>query len=139
MMTLDTNVLSELMRKVPEKRVVDWLSLQPQAQLVITAITASEILYGIAKLAQGKRQMALRAAFTAMLDEDFQGRVIPFDHAAAIRYADVVSTRERIGRPIHMADAQIAAICLAHGSALVTRNTKDFSGIGLSVLNPWST
>jgi predicted nucleic acid-binding protein len=139
MMTLDTNVLSELMRKVPEKRVVDWLSLQPQAQLVITAITASEILYGIAKLAQGKRQMALRAAFTAMLDEDFQGRVIPFDHAAAIRYADVVSTRERIGRPIHMADAQIAAICLAHDSALVTRNTKDFSGIGLSVLNPWST
>jgi toxin FitB len=134
---LDTNVLSELIRPVPDRVVLAWLDAVPTAEVATTAITAAELLYGVARLPEGQRRTALTAAVHSMLAEDLAGRVEPFDGRAADRYATVVTRRERLGLPIGMADAQIAAICLARNCVLATRNTKDFVGTDLELINPW--
>jgi toxin FitB len=72
-----------------------------------------------------------------ILAEDFQGRVLPFDEGSAVQYADIVTRRKRIGRPIGIADAQIAAICCDLGAILATRNTADFEETGIQLTNPW--
>lgn len=137
MIVLDTNVLSELMRPVPEPRVVDWLDAQETTSVAITAITVAEILYGIERLADGRRKRSLAAAAAAMFEEDFAGRILAFDGEAAIHYAERVAAGEQAGRAVHMADAQIAAICLRHQAALATRNVRDFESLGVKLVNPW--
>ncbi|MEF3169463.1 MAG: type II toxin-antitoxin system VapC family toxin [Deltaproteobacteria bacterium] len=138
MILLDTNVLSEFMRPAPAPRVVTWLDAQPVDQVWISAITRAEIELGIALLPDGQRKSGLQMAAMAMFMEDFAGRCLPFDESAATRYAGIVAMRIRLGRPISIEDAQIAAIALAHGLILATRNTGDFESIeGLSVVNPW--
>ena len=72
-----------------------------------------------------------------ILNEDFHGRILPFDERASVRYADIVAGRERIGRPIGVADAQIAAICRDVGAILATRNTADFEETGTELIDPW--
>lgn len=139
MIVLDTNVLSELMRPDPDQAVIAWMDSQEPAQLFLTAVTVAEILYGIAHLPDGKRKAGLRERGVAMLQEDFAGRVISFDEAAAAQYAEVVCERQASGRSISMADAQIAAICRTlNGATLATRNSRDFEGIGLDLANPWT-
>ncbi|WP_349607437.1 type II toxin-antitoxin system VapC family toxin [Cupriavidus sp. DF5525] len=137
MIVLDTKVLSELMRGQPKPAVVDWLDRQAQDSLVITAVTVAELLYGIARLPDGRRKTGLQEAALQMLDQEFEDRVLPFDEDAAVHYAALVAQRERAGCPISMADAQIAAICRHHAAALATRNTKDFEGVGIVLANPW--
>jgi predicted nucleic acid-binding protein len=139
MIVLDTNVLSELMRPDPEQAVIAWIDRQDPATLFLTAITAAEILLGIARLPDGKRKAGLRELGIALLEEDFSGRIIPFNETAAACYAEVVCERQRSGRPIGMAAAQIAAICRTlNGATLATRNSLDFDGIGLDLTNPWT-
>ena len=137
MIILDTNVLSELIRPVPDRAVLAWLDAMPAAEVATTAITAAELLYGVARLPEGRRRTALTGAVHAMLAEDLAGRVEPFDARAADRYAVVVTRRERLGLPIGIADAQIAAICLARRCILATRNTKDFTDTDVELINPW--
>jgi toxin FitB len=139
MIVLDTNILSELMRPDPDQAVIAWMDSQDPAKLFLTAITVAEILYGIARLPDGKRKAGLRERGVAMLQEDFAGRIISFDEAAAAQYARVVCERQSSGRSIGMADAQIAAICRTlNGATLATRNSRDFEGIGLVLANPWT-
>lgn len=137
MIVLDTNVLSELMRPVPEPRVVDWLDAQETASVAITAITVAEVLYGIERLPDGRRKRSLAAAAAAMFEEDFAGRILAFDGEAAIHDAERVAASEQAGRAVQMADAQIAAICLRHQATLASRNVKDFAGLGVPLINPW--
>ncbi|APW40256.1 VapC toxin family PIN domain ribonuclease [Rhodoferax koreense] len=139
MMLLDTNVLSELMRQQPDRQVLAWLDAQPTETLFVSAVTVAELMYGIERLPEGRRKDSLRETAWTMLEEDFDGRILPFDGAAATRYAWLAAQRERSGRPIGMADAQIAAICLGTHADLATRNTKDFAGLGLVLTNPWQT
>lgn len=73
-----------------------------------------------------------------MFEEDFAGRVLPFDGAAARAYAALAAGRQRAGRPISQFDAQIAAIAWSRGAAVATRNVGDFEGCGVEILNPWS-
>jgi len=134
---LDTNVLSELARETPDSAVLSWLDSQPESGLATTAINAAEMLYGVARLPEGRRKTQLDAAVKAVVREDFRGRVAAFDASAAGHYAAVASERERRGRPIAAADAQIAAICRARGAALATRNTKDFEDTGIALIDPW--
>ena len=136
-MLLDTNVVSELMRPAPEAAVLSWLNRQASDTLWLNSVVVSELLYGIARLPDGKRRAQMAQTVQAMLDEDFSGRVLPFDLDAAVVYADLVAMRERQGLAIDIADAQIAAICLAHGATLATRNIKHFDGLGLTLINPW--
>lgn len=138
MIVLDTNVLSECMRPNPAPEVLDWLDAQPPASLWLSAISRGEIALGLALMPQGKRQARLAQAAGEMLDSDFAGRCLPFDAEAADHYARIVATRTRLGRPISVEDAQIAAIALARGALLATRNVVDFAQIeALRLINPW--
>lgn len=137
MIVLDTNVLSELMRAQPEARVVEWLDSQNAAAMALTAITVAEILYGIEHMPDGRRRRAFATIAADMFETEFAGRILPFDSLAATYYAEPTAMRVRAGRPIHLADAQIAAICLRHNATLATRNIKDFDMLGVTLINPW--
>jgi len=139
MIVLDTNVVSELMRARPERCVQAWLDAQVSGDLFLTAISVAEILCGIARLPDGKRKRQMLEITETMFREDFQERLLPFDECSATHYANVVTCRQLLGRPISMADAQIAAICLQHRAVLATRNLKDFEALGLDLINPWSS
>ena len=135
---LDSNVLSELMRERPAGDVLDWFARNARATLYTSAITQAEILTGIALLPAGKRRTALAQAAEAMFEQDFSGRCLAFDAAAAKSFALVVAQRTRSGQLISTEDAQIAAIALANALTIATRNTKDFDQIDqLAVVNPW--
>ena len=138
MILLDTNILSELMRPAPEKGVEQWLTDQPDASVFISAITEAELRYGVALLPTGKRRSTLAAVIEDMLGEDFTGRILPFDSAAAVAFAEIAANRRQAGRPIAQADAQIAAIARSRGAALATRNVPDFEGCGIELVNPWT-
>jgi predicted nucleic acid-binding protein len=134
---LDTNVVSELARKTPEPAVIEWLDSLPAEQFAITAVTAAELLYGVSLLPAGHRKTELATVIGQILDEDFGNRTEPFDRQAAGHYAEIVTVRQREGRPIGMADAQIAAICRSRDMTLATRNTPDFVGTGIRLIDPW--
>jgi toxin FitB len=138
LIVVDTNVISELTRQTPAPEVVSWLDSLAADEVATTAITAAELLYGVARLPDGRRKTELSAAVNGLLSDDFDGRVLSFDHLAAARYAEIVSRRERRGQPIGTADAQIAAICNAVGVTLATRNIADFEDTGIDVINPWN-
>lgn len=138
MVIVDTNVLSELLAPAPSPAVGDWLAAQAPASVFTTAITKAEILYGIALLPAGRRRDALEAAIKPIFSEDFAGRILPFDADAAEHYAVLAAHRRSLGRPISQFDAQIAAIALAHGARVATRNVADFEETGVVLLNPWS-
>ncbi|MEO6292517.1 MAG: type II toxin-antitoxin system VapC family toxin [Burkholderiaceae bacterium] len=138
MYILDTNVLSELMRPAPKPSVLQWIDNQAAQHLFSSAITKAEIELGIALLPAGKRRDDLASQAEAMFNEDFENRCLPFDQDCAHIYANLVAVRTRLGLPVSVEDAQIAAICVVNQKTLVTRNTADFVQIdGLQVLNPW--
>ncbi len=137
MIVLDTNVVSELMKPGPAPEVLRWFGDYPAARLFITTVTQAEILLGLELLPKGRRRAALESAASAMFEEDFAGRVLPFDGAAAAQYAKIAAVRQKAGRPISQFDAQIASLALSRGAAVATRNLRDFEGCGLELLYPW--
>ena len=138
MILLDTNVLSELTRPMPDPAVERWLAAQFAADLFVSAITEAELRYGVALLPPGRRRSLLAAATDDMLANDLRGRTLPFDSPAAIAYADIVARRRQAGRPMSLFDAQIAAIARSRGAVLATRNVRDFEGCGITVVHPWT-
>lgn len=134
MIVLDTNVLSEPLRSQPHPGVMDWL--RKSTASTITAVSVGEILCGVARLPEGRRKASLAANIHRAIDGIAE--VLPYDEAAARIYADIQEARRGIGRPLSVEDGMIAAICLARGAALATRNVKDFDGLGLELVNPWS-
>ncbi|MCM2270905.1 MAG: type II toxin-antitoxin system VapC family toxin [Thermoanaerobaculia bacterium] len=139
MILLDTNVLSALMRAAPDQVVVEWLDAQPAESIWTTAITVFEIRFGIERLEKGRRKRALEAAFTALIAEDFAGRVVAFDMLAASAAGSIAAARQRAGRPVDIRDLEIAGIAAARGATLATRNVRHFDQLGISLVDPWST
>lgn len=137
MIVLDTNVVSELMRTIPDERVNAFVQVRPLEDLAITAVSEAEIRYGIARMPSGRRRDELGAAFVAFLDQGFRQRVLSFDSACAIGYSVVRSRRESAGRPVKIPDAMIAGTAFAHSAAVATRNVTDFAACGILVINPW--
>jgi len=137
MILLDTNVVSEVMRPRPESSVADWLDRQPSEELWTATAVLAELLSGIEVMPFGRKQIELRTAIEGMVAEDFQDQILFFDVAAARRYAQILSTRRRLGHPIHEMDALIAATALANGATLATRNTSHFENCGIQLVNPW--
>ena len=138
MIVLDTNVLSELMRPHPDERVVAWMDGIQPSEASTTAITVAEIDAGLRPLPAGKRRARLEGIFRSLIS-DVADHVLPFDREAAEHYAHISHSRESLGRPIDHIDCMIAAICLARGAALATRNERDFEATGVDLVNPWST
>lgn len=127
------------MRPAPDRRVVAWLDSQQAGTLRVSAITRAEIELGIAGLPGGRRKRRMREPAAAMFAEEFAGRCLPFDEAAALQYAPIVVERRHAGRPVAVEDAQIAAIAMTRGMTLATRNRADFERVrGLTLVNPWS-
>jgi predicted nucleic acid-binding protein len=139
MIVLDTNVISALMRKEPEKTVVKWLDGQPAASVWITAITVMEIRFGLQTMPKGRRQDALIGAFEMMLKSMIEGRIASFDAEAGMQAAELMAQRKRKGRPAEVRDTMIAGIVLANRATLATRNTQHFEDLALPVINPWET
>jgi hypothetical protein len=137
MIILDTNVISEAMLPLPDGRVRQWLSAQPTQQLFTTTVSLAEILYGIEILPLGKRRASLLAAAETMFARLFVQRILVFDGQAARAFPPIAASRRSRGRPISVLDAQIAAIAKANGATLATRNTADFEGCGIRLVNPW--
>lgn len=139
MIVLDTNVLSEILRPTPSTHVMKWFTTQPATDLFTTAITRGEMAYGVRMLPAGRRRDALQRVVTAVFDEDFRDRTLPFDAAAADAYADIAASRRTAGKPISQFDAMIAAIARTHNATVATHNTKDFMRCGVGLVDPWAT
>lgn len=137
MIILDTNVLSALMLKEPDRSVVAWLDAQPSESIWTTSITAFEIAFGLAILPKGKRRSSLEGAFAAAMAEDLANRVLAFDADSAFHASAMAARARAAGRPVEIRDVQIAGIVGARRAQLATRNTKHFDGFGLSVVDPW--
>ena len=136
MIILDTNVLSELMKTAVDPNVANWLRQQQRSMLFTTTVSEPEIAAGIAILPEGRRRRDFEFNAT-MVFNAFENRVVPFDRAAAKRYARIIGERRQSGRPISTFDAQIAAIALSQGMMLATRNVKDFIDLDLPIIDPW--
>jgi predicted nucleic acid-binding protein len=135
---LDTNVVSALMRVEPEPAVVAWLDSQPPESIWTTSITVFEVRLGLEILAGGRRQRQLEEAFAKALEEDFEGRVLPFDQAAAQAAGRIAAERRGAGHTVEIRDVQIAGIINLRKATLATRNTRHFEGCGMVLVDPWS-
>jgi toxin FitB len=138
MIILDTNVISELMLRLPEPAVSAWFEMQLTQSTFTTAVSLAEILYGIRILPVGHRRQDLEVLAAGIFYTDFSDRVLPFDGHAADIYASISAHRRALGRPVGEFDAQIAAIALSQGSSLATRNVRDFEHLDLDIINPWN-
>jgi predicted nucleic acid-binding protein len=137
MIILDTNVLSALMHRVPDKDVVGWLDKQPRTSIWTTSVTVLEVRFGLQIMPAGKRRSLLIAAFEGIL-EKIGHRVISFDSEAAERAGDLMASRHRKARPGELRDTMIAGIVLARHATLATRNLAHFDDVLVPLVNPWS-
>jgi predicted nucleic acid-binding protein len=137
MIVLDTNVLSEALRPVPDARVLTWLEAQSRSALFTTTITRAELLYGVRLLPDGQRKTRLWEAVQAIFVSDMAGQVLGFDNDAADAYAEIAASRKAAGKPISLFDAMIAAIAKSRGARLATHNAKDFADCGIPLIDPW--
>ena len=137
MILLDTNVISEPQRLKPSQRVLDWLDAQALETLFLSAVTVAELRAGIALMPAGKRQDGVHAYLEDHLLPLFANRVLAFDKGCTKAYAELLACSRAVGVTVQTADAFIAAIALAHGFAVATRDTRPFEVAGLKVINPW--
>jgi len=131
---LDTNIVSETVRRNPNKAVIAWLDHLPGEALYLSVLTLGEIRRGIEALADRKRREKLRLWLEHELPAWFEGRVLPIDLAVADRWGRLLA---EVGRPVPTTDSLLAATALHHELRLVTRNAGDFDYPGLQVINPF--
>lgn len=138
MYLIDTNVVSELFRPRPDPGVLDWYDRTPQREMYLSTITVAELYQGLALTPPGQRRDAIYGFILTLLDIDFRDRVLAFDLPAARVFGQFIGERVRQGLHVRENDALIAAIALARGMTVVTRNRKDFCGLtDLPLLNPF--
>ena len=137
MILLDTNVISEPQRQSPNARVLDWIDAQALETLYLSAITVAELRAGIALMPAGKRRDSLHVNLEQRLLPMFANRVLSFDMACTKAYAELLAKSRAAGLAIETADAFIAAVALANGFTVATRDTSPFEAAGLNVINPW--
>lgn len=137
MIIADTNVVSEFMRDEPDPTVLAWASSLGPSELTICVVTVEEIERGMRRLPAGKRRRQLEQRWQRLVGA-FHEAIVVYDVEAARATAEVLVSTEAAGRPMSLADAQIAGICVAGGHRLATRNVRDFESVAnLAVLNPF--
>lgn len=138
MILLDTNIVSEPLRARPDPRIRTWLDAADQQALFLCTPVLAEIRFGIEWLPSSARRDRLEAWCVAIEEDIFMDRILSFDRSAAYQFGRITALRERLGRLIKPLDAQIAAIALANGLALATRDVGDFAGLEVEVINPFA-
>lgn len=133
---LDTNVISETVRRSPDKAVIAWLKGIPGEALYVSVLTLGEVRKGIEGLKDHQRREKLRVWLEHDLPDWFEDRVLTIDMPVADRWGRLLASA---GRPLPTIDSLLAATALHYELRLVTRNTKDFEFPGLEVINPWET
>lgn len=135
MIVIDTNLLSEAMHPRGAFVVKSWLDTVEE-QLAISVVTLQEVAYGAQRLNDDQRRDGILAALAAI--QTASGlTTLPIDHEVALLAGSLLGGRSLDGRPMSEADAQIAATCIVHAATLATRNTKDFEGLGVELIDPW--
>lgn len=137
MILLDTNVISETQRREPNARVLDWIDAQALETLYLSVITVAELRAGVALIPDGKRRDSLHENLEKRILPMFANRVLSFDMACTKAYAALMAKSRAAGLAVETADAFIAAVALANGFAVGTRDTPPFKAAGLEVINPW--
>ena len=137
MILLDTNVISEPLRREPEPGVIEWIDALALETLYLSAITVAELRSGIALLPAGKRRTGLLENLERRVLPLFAGRVLPFDLPCTQTYAELIAKAQKAGLAIAAADGFIAATATANGLAVATRDTGPFEAAGVEVINPW--
>jgi len=136
MIILDTNVISEAMKREPNPAVKEWLNNQAVETLYLSTIVLAELLFGVAALPTGKRKSKLTAALNG-ITELFGDRVVLFDIPTAQAYAQLMAEARLAGKAISTADGYIAAMAITNGMMVATRDVEPFEVAGVQVINPW--
>lgn len=134
---LDTDVLSEVQRAVPDLKVLGWLDAVDEDRVFISVASIAELRRGIASMEDGRRRAALAAWLASDLPARFAARMLPIDHAIAEHWGDLMARSRRSGIALSVMDGFFAATALAKDLTLVTRNVGDFSPFGVPLFNPW--
>ena len=139
MIVLDTNVISEPVKPLPDPLVVTWLDRQPKETLYLCAPVLMEVLLGVALLPGGRRKRGMAMAIQALFANFFAERFLAFERQAAVTYASLASRASARGYSISVGDCQIAAIAAVHGFVVATRDTAPFLAAGVPVIDPWKS
>ncbi|MGH8148276.1 MAG: type II toxin-antitoxin system VapC family toxin [Rhodanobacteraceae bacterium] len=137
MFVLDTNVISELFKPVPDPKVMTWVAELPGDDVFTTAVTRGELLFGLYCIPEGRRRSGLLLGLRRLFDEKLTGHVLAYDDAAADAYASIAAQRRAQGHPAGQSGMMIAGIVRSRGAALATRNVRDFEGCGIELVDPW--
>jgi predicted nucleic acid-binding protein len=134
---LDTNIPSEMTRPRPQPSVLAWLDDADDDQLYFSVVSLGEILKGVTLLSESRRRSQLQQWLDGTLRPWFEGRILPVDQPVAERWGVLAGQCQMKGRLLKVVDGLIAATALEHDLTVVTRNVKDFAGLGVTVFNPW--
>ncbi len=137
MIVLDTNVVSELMKRHRDPAFDAFIKSRAESELFLPSVVVAEVRYGIERLPQGHRRAEIGTAFERLLLIGFASRIIVFDAAAAAGYASARIAWDLAGRPISFQDAMIGGMALSLDAQLATRSVADFDGYELPLINPW--
>jgi toxin FitB len=140
MILLDTNVISELIKAEPYQAVLDYVGGLAPDTICTAAVCEAEIRYGLARMPSGRKRDDITVRITTFFKVGFENQVLSFDHACAAFYGEIRTAREASGKPVTIEDAMITATARGYGvHTIATRNTKDFSDCGVTLINPWLT
>ena len=137
MIVLDTNIASELMKASMDANVLSWLRRSGRGEHYLVTTSVMEMWYGAERFHRKTGSAKLIDATENLVNKRFAGKILPLDLASAALSGRIRAARVSAGHAITVQDAQIAAICLQHGATLATRNTKDFEGLDLKLVNPF--
>lgn len=131
---LDTNVVSEMMRHSPDERVERFLGRADK--MAISVVSLHELAFGIERLPVGRRRDQLQIRADKLI-QTFADDALPVRRAEAALAATFRAEAAARGRALHLADAFVAATALTGGFTLATRNTQDFAGVGIDLIDPF--
>lgn len=134
---LDTCVISELVAKRPNPRVIVWIDSIEEGRLHLSVMTLGEIQKGIEKLPDSERKMRLLTWLNEELPQRFTDRIVPIDAKVMLEWGRLTGSLEKAGKSMSVIDSLIAAIALHNNFILVTRNEADFENIDVEILNLW--
>ena len=135
---LDTNVISELVKRPGDARVIAWVSRQAAADLFLSAMTLGELIRGVRLLAPGRRRAEIERWIADDLSRAFTNRILPFDRDDAVIWGELTARRQLAGRKLPAVDGQIAAIAIRHDLTVATRNVTDFTDVAVATIDPWT-